>query len=216
MKTLLALIKRDVYDNIMYFIGGLIFAVILILIFVTAFTSSKGAGNSNGGEWIVVIVIPLAVLMFIGFPAMGVTQMYIDKNRKISAFLLTLPTTRGLIFTAKIMTGILAMVTFFLPLILATMILYRIYAPPIPVYEGMIFDISSVVILTAFACYSIGLQTGWTTSRFFPTFGSIALTVIVITLVIIKGCGLHAWIILGAFILASLVRSWQKFSTTAL
>jgi hypothetical protein len=214
MFTLLALIKREIYDNIIYLAGGLLLAALGILIAVTSVVSSEKGYGIEG--ILAALFYPSIIVLLIGFPAMGVTQMYIDKNRKISAFLLTLPTTRSMIFAAKIIAGVLTILVFFIPLIVTTKILYGIYGPPIPVYEDMIFDISSIIILTAFACYCVGLQTGWTTSRIFPTFGSIALTVIVITLVIIKGFGLHAWIILGAFILASLVRSWQKFSTTAL
>jgi len=211
--TLLALIKREIYDHIAYFIGAIVFTAIMILLSI-AYVLWQSESESNILS--LGVAIPVIFVLILGFPAMGVTQMYIDKNRKISAFLLTLPTTRSVIFTAKIITGGLTMLVFFLPLIVTTKILFRLYGPPIPIYEGMIFEVSSGIILTAFACYCIGLQTGWKPSKFFPTFGGLMLIAPIVTVVIVKGFGIHTWIILGTFILASLIRSWQKFSSTPL
>jgi hypothetical protein len=189
MKTLLVLVKREIYDQFFYFIVAFTLAAILILIYLLPIAMREMETNvsinvTNTINAVVRVTLPIIVFVFSG---MGITQIYIDKSRKIPAFLLTLPTSRSFIFTAKIITGILAILTFFLPLTIAAVIMKRILLPPIPIYEGVIFDVSSVLILTTFASYCISLQTSQTTSRFKPLFGIFLFTMLIITLIIIKG-----------------------------
>jgi len=127
-----------------------------------------------------------------------------------------LPVTRDRILTARITTVILAILIVLLPLIVTAKILWRLFAPPIPIYSGMIFDISVTAFLMGFACYCLGLQTGWTSSRITPTLGGLVLTCILVPLIVVKGFGLQIKIILIAFVVASLIRTWQKFTSTAL
>lgn len=147
---------------------------------------------------------------------MGISQMYADKNKRISAFLLTLPVTRGRILAARIITGILAIVTLFVPLIITTIILYGLLVPPVPVIKGMIFDIFATIILTAIACYCIGLQTGWMTGRILPPLAGLILTFIFASIILIKGFWPQVWLLLIIFIIASVVRIRQKFMKTPL
>jgi len=160
--------------------------------------------------------IPAIVVLIIGFPGMGASQMYTDRSRKISTFLTGLPVTRCQILTARIITGILAILVVLVPLIITGIILRRLFAPPIPIFPSLIFDISAATFLLGFACYCLGLQSGWTTSRITPTLGSIILTCIFVPLIIVKGFSTQIKIILLLFIIASLIRTWQKFKHTAL
>jgi len=206
------LIKREIEDHIAYFIGAAILTTILIVLLVAAMYHTE-AGDS---PVFIGLSIPVVVVLIIGFSGMGVSQMYSDRNRKISTFLSSLPVTRSRILLARIITGILAILIVLLPLIVTAQILRRLFAPPIPFYSDLIFDISVTAFLMAFACYCLGLQTGWTSSRITPSLGGIILTCILVPLIVVKGFGLQIKIILIAFVVASLIRTWQKFTSTAL
>ncbi len=157
-----------------------------------------------------------AVIVIFGICAMGASQMYLDRTRKISAFLSTLAVSRGRILIARIITGILVILTLLVPLTITAVTLLRLYVSPVLIYPGMVFEIFVAVFLMAFACYCIGLQTGWTSGKIIPTLGGIALACIFVPLILIKGFGLHIVVILVLFIVASLIRTWHTFMTTSL
>jgi len=215
-----ALIKREIRDHIVYFIGAAAFAAIFILIsipVVSRYESIKRQGyDYRTPEFTVGIGVPVVALVIIGICAMGATQMYLDRTRKISALLSTLAVSRSRILLARIVTGILAILTLLVPLTIAAVILLRLYAPPVLMYPGMVFEIFIAVFLMAFACYCLGLQTGWNSGKIIPTLGGIALTCIFVPLIIVKGFGLHIVVILVLFIIASLIRTWHTFMTTSL
>ncbi len=206
------LIKREIEDHIAYFIGAVVLSAILIALLVSAMYHSE-AGDS---PVFVGLSIPVIVVLIIGFPAMGAGQMYTDRTKKISAFLSGLPVTRGRILAARIITGVLAILTVLLPLTITATVLWRLFTPPIPIYSGLIFDIFVVSFLMGFACYCIGLQTGWTSSKITPTLGALVLTVILVPLILVKGFGPHTKLVLILFVVASLIRIWQKFRSIAL
>ena len=206
------LIKREIEDHIAYFIGAIILSGILIALLTSAIYYDEPGERPV----FVGLSIPAIVVLIIGFASMGVSQMYTDRNRKISAFLTGLPVTRGRILIARIITGILAILIVLLPLLITGTVLWRIFAPPIPIFPGLIFDLSVTVFLMGFACYCIGLQTGWKSSRITPTLGGLVLTCILVPLIVVKGFGLQIKITLIVFIVASLIRTWQKFMSTAL
>ena len=206
------LIKREIVDHVAYFIGAAVFSTILIALLTSAIYHTEAGDRPV----FIGLSIPMIVVLIIGCTAMGAGQMYTDRTRKISTFLLALPVTRGQILIARIITGILAILTVLLPLTVTGMVLWRLFAPPVPIYSGVIFDIFIVTFLMGFACYCLGLQTGWTSSKIVPTLGGLVLTCILVPLIIVKGFGLHTKIILVLFIIASLIRTWQKFMSTAL
>jgi len=214
------LIKREIEDHIAYFIGAIILSALLTASLASAIYYELASAiyyDQPGSRTVFILLsIPAIVVLIIGFASMGVSQMYTDRNRKISAFLSGLPVTRGRILTARIITGILAILIVLLPLIVTAQILWRLFAPPIPIFPGLIFDLSITAFLMAFACYCLGLQTGWTSSRITPTLGGLLLTCILVPLIVVKGFDLQIKIILIVFIVASLIRTWQKFTSTAL
>jgi len=206
------LIKREIEDHIAYFIGAIILSGILIALLTSAIYYDEPGERPV----FVGLSIPAIVVLITGFASMGVSQMYTDRTRKVSTFLSGLPVTRGHILVARIITGILAILIVLLPLTITGTILWRLFAPPIPIFPGLIFDLSVTVFLMGFACYCIGLQTGWTSSRITPTLGGLVLTCILVPLIVVKGFGLQIKIILIVFIVASLIRTWQKFRSTAI
>ena len=142
-----ALIKREIQDHLVYFIAALASSVVLVALLSTAaFHFERPVWDLFTG-----LTIPLIVILVMGFSAMGVTQMYLDRNRRISAFLSTLPVTRGRILTAKIVTGLLAILIVLVPVTVAAIALYRLLLPPVPIYGGVISEIATTVFLMLFA-----------------------------------------------------------------
>ena len=161
------------------------------------------------------LLTAMMIAVFIFF-SMGAVQTYTDKTRRISAFISTLPVSRNQILLAKLVAGVLAILTLLVPIAIAVTILFRLFSPPIPVFDGVLFDAFTAVFLTAFACYCIGLQAGFKSGKPGPALAGWALTCILISLVIIKGFGTPIVLVLVPFIIASLVRVWHTFTSTAL
>jgi len=213
------LIKREIRDHIVYLIMAACLAGIFILMSVSVisrYDSARNRGNSDPQAFIMGLGIPLMAIVIIGICGLGAAQMYLDRTRKISAFLSTLAVSRGRILIARIATGILVILTFLAPLAVTVVILFRLFASPVLFPGGMIFEMFLTVFLMAFACYCIGLQAGWTSGKIAPTLGALFLTGIFIPLVLIKGFGLQIVVILVLFIIASLIRIWHMFMKTSL
>jgi len=208
-----ALIRREIQDNALFFMGAVVLSAVLIALAIGTLDShrwiEKAALDSGAGA----IVLPIVVL---GFFAMGAVQMDTDKIRKISAFMMTLPTSRNRILLAKIIAGVLAILTALVPLAIAVTILLRIHAPPIPIYFTMVIEVFAGTFLAGFACYCLGLQAGWNSRRIVATFSGLGLTCILVTLILIKGFDREIMVILSAFIVAVLIRTWHLFTSTSL
>ncbi len=211
-----ALIKREIQDHIIYFIGAAVFAAVFIIMSISILHNYNP--RQNPPVFAILLGVPAVTIVIFGICAMGATQMYLDKTRKISALLSTLAVSRNRILLARIIAGILAILTLLVPLTIAAVILMRFFTIliPIPMYPGMVFEISVTVYLMAFACYCIGLQTGWNSNPLTPSLGALFLTCIFVPLILIKGFGVHIVIILVLFIVASLLRTWHTFMSTPL
>jgi len=214
------LVKREIRDHIVYLILAACLAGIFIFISVPVigrYEAVKRATSSYESPGFAFgIGVPVSVIVIIGICGLGAAQMYLDRTRKISAFLSTLAVSRGLILTARIVTGILVILTFLVPLAVAVVILFRLFVPSVLFPGVMLFEIFLTVFLMAFACYCIGLQTGWNSNPITPSFGGLFLTGIFVPLILIKGFGLQIIVILVLFIIASLIRIWHMFMKTSL
>ena len=215
------LIKREIRDHIIYFIGSAALSAIFIVIAISIISQMETSQRSGYREvdtqmFTLGVGVPTVSLVIIGFCGLGTSQMYLDRTRKISAFLSTLAVSRSRILLAKIITGILVILTLLVPLAITTTTLLRIYVTPFLIYPGMVFEIFVALFLMAFACYCIGLQTGWNSGKVAPTLGGIALACILVPLIFVKGFDLHIVVILVLFIIASLIRIRHTFMTTSL
>ena len=204
------LIKREIEDHLVYFIGAGIISAILVVISILVVFEDNPAGV------FAFPLIPAAIIAMVGFCGMGVSQMYTDRTRRISAFLSTLPVTPDQILAARIITGILAILTFLMPLTITAVVLRSLFSPPIPIYPWLIFDLFIVIFLMSFACYCLGLQTGRISNKATPTLGGLVLAMVLFTLIPVKGLGLHIVIILLLFITASIARIRHRFMSTPL
>ncbi len=210
-----ALIKREIRDHIVYFIGAAAFSAVFIIMSISVIHQYD---PKEPPVFSIGLGVPAVTIVIFGICAMGATQMYLDKTRKISALLSTLAVSRNRILLARIIAGILAILTLLVPLTIAAGILMRFFTLliPFPMYPGMVFEISVAVYLMAFACYCIGLQTGWNSNPVTPSLGALFLTCIFVPLILIKGFGVHIVVILVLFIVASLIRTWHTFMKTSL
>jgi ABC-type transport system involved in multi-copper enzyme maturation permease subunit len=206
------LIIREIEDNRVFFIA----AAILVAIFGALFGWQLYYGEVDDGPF---IAMPLfnAMLGMLMFCAMGAAQMYRDKTKRVSALLATLAVTRGHIFIARVIAGFLLVLIVFIPIAGASIaaVLTRSVEPS-HFIRSLYPEISIPVFLLGFACYCIGLQAGWTSSRVIPTLGPIALGLILIPVILIKGFGWDIYAILVLLIAACLIRAWHRFSTAAL
>ena len=195
------LIKREIEDHIVYFIGvGIVSAILAIISILIVFEDNPVAPGAFVLPLITGPIVVATIVVMVGLCGMGVSQMYTDRSRRISAFLSTLPVTRDQILTARIITGVLR----------------GLFSPPIPMYPGLIFDLFIVIFLMSFACYCTGLQTGWTSNKVIPTLGGLVLALVLFTLILVKGFGLHVVAILVLFIIASLACTRHRFMSTSL
>ena len=205
------LIKREIEDNIAYFAAAALFSTALVIA-----VTSLAYNAEELSEVALSLSIPIIVLAILGFSAMGASQMYTDKTRKISALLSTLRVTRAQILAARIVTGILTILILLVPLAVTAAVLLRLFPPPFPIYPHFVSEIFTAVFLTAFACYCLGLQIGWSPNKVIPVLGSIGSTAVIVPLIVIKGFGACTVIIMLLLIVASLTRTWQKFTSTPL
>lgn len=214
MRTII-LIRREIEDHVGYFIAAAILAALLVILCFSAALNIK-ADEGDGPIAAMAFSIPIVILAVISITAMGTSQMYSDKNRRISAFLSTLPTTRAQIFAARLSAGLLATLLLLLPAIITSYVLVQMFAPPIPTFFEILYDISLTILLTAISCYCLGLQTGWTSSRIAPTLTALLLACVLMPLMIVKGFGPPATVLLLLFVIASIARVWCKFSAASL
>jgi hypothetical protein len=209
---MLTLIRREILDHIVYFIAAVVFSAILIVLLTAA---AYHFGSSESAVF-VALSIPMLVILVLGFSAMGVTQMYLDRNRRISAFLSVLPVTRSRILAARIIAGLLAILTVLVPVTIASIVLCGLFASPIPIFADYVTDILTTIFLMVLACYCLGLLTGWTANKITPTFGALGLNLVLVSLVFIKGFGPDIKFLLLLVIVACLIRTWRKFISTPL
>ena len=208
---MLTLIKREIWDNFLFILVFIVLSALLV--FISAWLAYGEEDVKAISAVLSVLIIAIAAL---GLCAMGSSQMYLDKNKKLSSFICTLATTRRNIFVARIITGLLVIVILMLPIFITTKVLIRLFELPVPFYESIVHDVFFTGFLMALSSYCVGLQTGWSSNKIFPTLGAVVLAIILLSLVIIKGFDSQIWLILLLFIIASLVRTWNNFKNAAL
>jgi ABC-type transport system involved in multi-copper enzyme maturation permease subunit len=203
---------REIEDNRVFFFGVLLLVVIISVLFAWQLYY----GTSDDGPFIMVPVLN-AIFGTLIFCAMGAAQMYWDRMKKISALLATLAVSRNQIFIARVFTGFLLVLIGLVPLAGTT--ITAVFTRPLEpgsLVRLLYPEVAIPVFLLGFACYCIGLQAGWTSNRVAPTLGSLGMSIILITAVLIKGFGWEIYTILVLLIAACLIRAWRTFLTAPL
>ncbi len=205
------LIKREIEDHIIYFLG----ALILSLVF-TGLIATKGYGGEpieGLGIILAAIGITLACATIV-ICALGMSQMHTDKNRKISAFLSTLPVSRNQILAARVISGLLALLVLLAAPAITVEILLSTIRLEQAVYKYFTVEIFSTLYLLGLGIYCTGLMCGFSSSKIVATLGNLVLSVVLMTIILIKGPGVESSIILLVYVSASLAYTWRKFNTT--
>lgn len=215
---MLTLIKREIEDHIVFFIIAIILITIYLPIVIYAvLTPMRQAELPIGipGTFYAIFgsLLPFPSLIA---AALGATQMYSDRSKKISTFLATMATTRSRILTAKVIVGMLWILVVFVPIAAADAILLKAFPRIAPIDLTLLVKLFVTAFLACSACYCVGLQMGWNQNKFFPILGAVGLSPILLSLIIITGFGVETAIILLLLILASMVRTWRNFMSTPL
>ena len=210
------LIIREIEDNWVFFVLSALMACAFSF-FIGWQMYSINRGNEVP---VIILLMANAVCGIFIFCGLGASQMYWDKMKKISALLTTLPVTRNQIFTARITTGLLAVVIGFVPAVITTTVVSNLIETSSTNNFGPGYGLSAGIWIPIFllcvATYCIGLQAGWTSSKIMPTLGSLFLSLILVGVIGIKGFELDAYLILIPFIACCVFRAWRTFSTAAL
>lgn len=211
------LIKREIEDNARIYILGLAVSCIYVCILSTSAAMQVKNLVPIGLPRIMYSVfwslIPVAAFLA---TALGSAQMYKDKNQKISAFLLTLATTRNKIISARIIAGLIWILMVMVPIIITYLILVQVFPILIPYPKGMVIKLFIAMFLMSLSCYSIGLVVGDNTHRNLSQILFGIIVALILTLILIKGLGVETALMLIILTAALLGKVWQKFSTAAL
>lgn len=211
------LIKREIEDNAVVFILGLAMTLISVCWLATsvAMDASKlvPVGLDRSMYSIFLFLIPITASLA---TTLGSAQMFKDRDQKVSAFLLTLATTRNKIILARMITGLVWILMVIVPIAATELILVQIFPILIPYPKALIIKLFVTTFLISLSCYSVGLVTGDSKRKNLSQIVGVIIIAILLTLIIIKGFGADTAFILIILTAALLGRVWQKFSTAAL
>lgn len=213
MRAMLILVKREIIDHVAYFVGAAIASGLIIALMAGVIL------NYDSRESPLLIftgLLPMTLFVVAGLCALGVSQMYVDRNRNISAFLMALPVTRRQLFAARLLAGLAAVLVLVLPLAVAGVVLSNLRTGEVPLYRGLVGDLFWGISLACIACYSVGVYAGWNRRSLAPTLGVLPVVVLMPTLVVIKGFGVELVVILLLFIVSCLLAAWCRFSSSSL
>jgi ABC-type transport system involved in multi-copper enzyme maturation permease subunit len=206
---MLSLIAREIRDNIVSVALPCLVSAIGITVAIIFALSRVWEGAFPP----TILFVPLLLLAFC---ALGASQACSDRTNRISSLLATLGVTRNRIFAARVLAGLLTVLVSLVPLVVTTIVLLWVFAPPLEFYGRMVVEISLTVLLAAVACHLAGLLVGWTTSKAWLLAGSVLLLLSLVSLVVIKGFGPEAMAILLLFIGAAFWYAWHTFISASL
>jgi ABC-type transport system involved in multi-copper enzyme maturation permease subunit len=213
MRAILVLVKREIIDHVAYLVGAAIASGL-----ITALMATMVLSDNRGDMEMETFagLIPALLFVIVGLCALGVAQMYTDRNRNISAFLMALPVTRGQIFAARVLAGLLAVLVLVLPLAVAGAVLMDLRTGEVPLYAGLLGDLFWGILLMCLACYSVGLYAGWNRRSLAPTLAVLPVVLLLPLLIVVKGFGIELVALLLLFIVSCLAATWCRFSSSSL
>ncbi|MEJ5258886.1 MAG: hypothetical protein WHS88_01720 [Anaerohalosphaeraceae bacterium] len=205
------LIRREIEDMwVFYLVFLLLWGGAVLLLVSAAFRGTEEALRLKGG-----VVYPYPFLC-VGLAVLGVSQMYFDRMRRLSAFLLGRGAVRRQVFAARVAAGLIPNLFFTAGLGTVSMILFRDFAF---FNEAFRDDLISSLIsgfLAGTACYGIGLAAGWMSSRVFPTLGTLGLVIILLSLLSIKGFDVQVQILFLTATVSAVLLGWEIYRTSSL
>jgi len=206
---MLTLIGREFRDYFGYIIlTGFVSAVIIAVAVLTAWWGMAELGLR-------IIAGSVVTLLFI-FATLGASQMYTDRANRVSSLLATLAVTRSRILAARIVAGAAVILAMLVSLLIAAVAILYFGGMPLAIYGGVIAEVSATMALASLACYCIGLLGGWTTIKVAPVLAIFFGVVAIVLLVVVKGFGLSAIVLLLLFVIMSLLHVWHRFTSVSL
>lgn len=214
---MLTLIRREIDSLLAYVFIEMILTAILITFILSSVMYQQMANPPVGIPTVMISTLwwLIFLLPFLS-GGIGASQMYWDRDKKISTFLCTLATTRNRILAARVIAGMLVMSVVPICLAMTDVLLLKVYPRMVPIDAGLLARMFLIALLANMACYAIGLQMGWSQNKYLPSLGALAVCVIVVSVIVLTGLGVHSMVILGLVTVGSFVRVWQKFMSTSL
>ncbi len=209
MRVLLTLIKRQLVDNAVYFLAAIIFSVVLVIA-ILSITFSEDITYLSPYTVILIVITP--ILFGIGSYILGVIQTYSDKTNGITAVLTVLPVTRGRIFFARFIIGILIILTLLGPLAITGAILWKFLGPPDWLFHNWLTDTFIGLSLLSLVCYCLGLIAARRIETFTSSLRALPLVPILMLLIIIKGFGWPLLAVLLPLLAVSLLHCYKSDS----
>lgn len=206
---MLTLIKRELQDHAVHIVLAALICVGMVgQVILTTYWGVAGVGLGIDAAAMVILLVLFCML--------GAAQMYTDRANRVSALLATLAVTRTRILAARVLAGAAIILAMLVPLLITAVAILYVTGAPLALYWGTIAEVSTAVVLTSLACYCVGLLMGWTTNKAIPAVSALFGILLIMLLVVVKGFGISAMVLLLLFSIASLLRVWYWFTSVSL
>ncbi|MHC4759027.1 MAG: hypothetical protein ACYTE8_10250 [Planctomycetota bacterium] len=207
------LIKREVIDNIVFFLAAALLGLMLAGIILSM---SLGGDMTEGRLVVFGSFFPIAGAVLIGLSFMGSTQIQMDKMKKVYSVLFTKPVSRSQVLFAKVISGLLAILILLLPVFCSAAFLLNsreyIEFPGFGLlFPGIFISIAISVLMLFLGCYCLGLMCGLSSNKVIPAFGGIVLSALLVPILVIKGFGFEALGIIILLVVLCLLFVWKRF-----
>lgn len=205
---MLALIIREIEDSPVYLLVTSVMAGAMI-IFLLSY--DKYSDHWRGDD-VARATLIFSLASFLIFTAFGFSQMYSDKAKGISTFLVTHAVGRGHVFTARLIVGLLVHLLYYGAVTIAVLLLVRRAGGHALLQEYTVNSAIDVFLLS-FACYCMGLSIGFTSNKV-KRLVALVLTILLLSMIVVKGLGIEGTVLTSVVILASLVKSWSNYKNS--
>jgi len=202
VRTLLVLIKRQIIDNAFYFALALIVcAVLIVAVIVLALTEDR----THLSLYALALMVVVPVFFCAGSYTLGLLQAHHDRLSGVATMLTVLPPGRTRILLARLVVGVLVILTLLGPLVIGGAVLWKLLGPPVWLFHSWLADTFIGMSLTAFASYCLGLRAGQSTETITRGLQALPLTFILLLLIVIKGFGWPLLVVLLPYLGVSLL-----------
>jgi hypothetical protein len=208
VRALLVLIKRQVIDNAIYFALALVVcAVLIIAVTILALTEDR----THLSLYALALMVVVPVFFCAGSYTLGLLQTHGDRNSGVAAVLALLPAAQGRVFLARLVVGVLVILTALGPLAIVGAVLWKFLGPPAWLLHGWLAETFAGMALTAFGCYCLGLGAGQSSETITRGLRALPLTFVLLLLIVIKGFGWPLLVVLVPYLGVSLLLRYRPF-----
>ena len=210
------LLKREVEDQLVLFVLVILAGISFAGWMAGVFPSMKTIPQTRVPYELYAMFYFLLVGLSIGGGVLAGLQMAGDRTRGVSRFLSTLTATRSQILVCKWIAGLIWVILGILPAAVVCAILAQRWVRIVPIDTSPIVWMITGTALSIWASYAFGMQAVMAKRPAWVVLGSLFFTAGLLSVVVIKGFGLHTHLLAALVGLACLVRTWIQFHTIAL